>query len=155
MSVVKGQLRRKNLTPNTSSAHTVSRSRQIEHNINTSANHNQLSVHRFHQRNHSLFGNMWSSIRRPGQFSRKGNVAPKTSATSVAATSAMQAVLSGADGYKSSYSSITNGFGRISRCVTDDANVSAPDNIPLHPLLLDGSSGRQTSRVFNSNDHKR
>ncbi|XP_055631874.1 muscle calcium channel subunit alpha-1 isoform X2 [Toxorhynchites rutilus septentrionalis] len=102
-----------------------------------------------HRRNHTLFGNMWSSIRRPGQFPKKGNnVAPKTSATTVAATAAMHAVLSGAEGCKTQYSHINNGFNRISKKVTSDAKS---DNIPLHPLILDGSNVNQTSRVYNAN----
>lgn len=100
-----------------------------------------------HRRNHTLFGNMWSSIRRPGQFPKKGNnVAPKTSATSAAATAAMHAVLSGAEAYKAPYCQINNGFNRMAK------NEPAHDNIPLHPLLLDGSNTAQTGRVYNAND---
>ncbi|XP_062707905.1 muscle calcium channel subunit alpha-1 isoform X1 [Aedes albopictus] len=100
-----------------------------------------------HRRNHTLFGNMWSSIRRPGQFPKKGsNVAPKTSATSAAATAAMHAVLSGAEAYKAPYCQINNGFNRMAK------NEPAHDNIPLHPLLLDGSNTAQTGRVYNANE---
>ncbi|EAT36648.1 AAEL011280-PA, partial [Aedes aegypti] len=100
-----------------------------------------------HRRNHTLFGNMWSSIRRPGQFPKKGNnVAPKTSATSAAATAAMHAVLSGAEAYKAPYCQINNGFNRMAK------NEPAHDNIPLYPLLLDGSNTAQTGRVYNANE---
>lgn len=101
-----------------------------------------------HRRNHTLFGNMWSSIRRPSQFSKKGNnVAPKTSATTAAAAAAMHAVLSGAEAYKVPYCQINNGFNRIAK------NEPVHDNIPLHPLLLDGSNNAQTGRVFNANEY--
>ncbi|XP_053684165.1 muscle calcium channel subunit alpha-1 isoform X3 [Sabethes cyaneus] len=107
-----------------------------------------------HRRNHTLFGNMWSSIRRPGQFPKKNNnIAPRASATSAAATAAMQAVFSGAEGYRSSYCNINNGINRMARCISGDANMLVHDNIPLHPLLLDGSSGNQTGRVYNANEN--
>ncbi|XP_055598215.1 muscle calcium channel subunit alpha-1 isoform X2 [Uranotaenia lowii] len=104
-----------------------------------------------HRRNHTLFGSMWSSIRRPGQFPKKtNNVAPKASATSAAATAAMHAVFSGAEGYTSStYRQMSNGFGRLTNNASSDIKI---DNIPLHPLLLDGSSMEQTGRVYNSNN---
>ncbi|XP_058464839.1 muscle calcium channel subunit alpha-1 isoform X1 [Malaya genurostris] len=86
-----------------------------------------------HRRNHTLFGNMWTTIRKPAQFPKKGNnVAPKSSVTSAAATSAMHAVIS-------------------AKTVSHDSNYS--DNIPLHPLLLDGSSINQTGRIYNSNEN--
>ncbi|XP_058840081.1 mucin-2-like, partial [Topomyia yanbarensis] len=91
---------------------------------------------------------MWSSIRRPGQFPKKGNnVAPQTSATSIAATAAMHAVLSGPDGCKSPYGLINNGFNRITKKMENDSKNTTRENIPLHPLLLDGSSGDQTGRL--------
>uniref|UniRef100_A0AAG5DDX1 Voltage-dependent L-type calcium channel subunit alpha n=3 Tax=Anopheles atroparvus TaxID=41427 RepID=A0AAG5DDX1_ANOAO len=51
-----------------------------------------------HRRNHTLFGNVWSSIRRPGPFGSKQKWSSnnnKMSATSMAASAAMHTVLTG------------------------------------------------------------
>uniref|UniRef100_A0A1Q3G4E2 Voltage-dependent L-type calcium channel subunit alpha n=2 Tax=Culex tarsalis TaxID=7177 RepID=A0A1Q3G4E2_CULTA len=120
--------------------------RAISGNLEDTGDDNPEPMHR---RNHTLFGSMWSSIRRPGQFSKKGgNVAPKTSATSAAASAAMHAVLSGADEFQPPY--IKNGFNQKSK---NGEKCDSPDSIPLHPLLLDGSSTNHSGRVFNANDN--
>lgn len=119
--------------------------RAISGNLEDNGDDNPEPMHR---RNHTLFGSMWSSIRRPGQFSKKGgNVAPKTSATSAAASAAMHAVLSGADEFQPQY--IKNGFNHKTKT---GENCDSPDSIPLHPLLLDGRSTNQSGRVYNAND---
>lgn len=92
---------------------------------------------------------MWSSIRRPGNFPKiGGNIAPKTSATSAAATAAMHAVLSGADDFQTPY--IKNGLNH--KVKLGKKGVSS-DNIPLYPLLLDGNNIQQSERVNNLNEN--
>lgn len=91
---------------------------------------------------------MWSSIRRPGKFSKKGgNLAPKTTATSAAASAAMHAVLSGADEFQPPY--IKN---VLNQNTENEEKSDSRDSIPLHPLLLDGSSTHHSVRVFNANE---
>lgn len=113
------------------------------------------------QRNHTLFGNVWSSIRRPGPFGNKqkwsGN--HKMSATSAAASAAMHTVLSGANENQKPEppkakvnATLSGGYSHIAEsilhAVHDDplrhslgnsmnaTNSAASGDIPLRPLVL-------------------
>ncbi|XP_049533955.1 muscle calcium channel subunit alpha-1-like isoform X5 [Anopheles darlingi] len=116
-----------------------------------------------HRRNHTLFGNVWSSIRRPGPFGTKqkwsGN--HKMSATSAAASAAMHTVLSGTnenqkhEPSKPKVNAVHSGgvgYSHIAEsilhAVHDDplansygngmnaTNGAASSDIPLRPLVL-------------------
>ncbi|XP_061511535.1 muscle calcium channel subunit alpha-1 isoform X4 [Anopheles gambiae] len=120
-----------------------------------------------HRRNHTLFGNVWSSIRRPGPFGSKqkwNSNNNKMSATSMAASAAMHTVLSGPnDGSsqtemkpKQNCVNSSNTYNHVAEsilhAVHDEpigrnygnglniGNAGHTGEIPLRPLVLDDSS---------------
>ncbi|XP_040171810.1 muscle calcium channel subunit alpha-1-like isoform X2 [Anopheles arabiensis] len=120
-----------------------------------------------HRRNHTLFGNVWSSIRRPGPFGSKqkwNSNNNKMSATSMAASAAMHTVLSGPnDGSsqtemkpKQNCVNSSNTYNHVAEsilhAVHDEpigrnygngfniGNTGHTGEIPLRPLVLDDSS---------------
>ncbi|XP_049285338.1 muscle calcium channel subunit alpha-1-like isoform X3 [Anopheles funestus] len=133
-----------------------------------------------HRRNHTLFGNVWSSIRRPGPFGSKQKWSSnnnKMSATSMAASAAMHTVLTGPnDG--SSQTDIkpklncvnsSNTYNHVAEsilhAVHDEplgrsfgngfgaGSAGNPGDIPLRPLVLDDSSNlkRMTANATSIN----
>uniref|UniRef100_A0A182YN24 Voltage-dependent L-type calcium channel subunit alpha n=1 Tax=Anopheles stephensi TaxID=30069 RepID=A0A182YN24_ANOST len=120
-----------------------------------------------HRRNHTLFGNVWSSIRRPGPFGSKQKWSSnnnKMSATSMAASAAMHTVLTGPNDGSSQTDmkpklncvNSSNTYNHVAEsilhAVHDDplgrsfgnglgaGNTGNPGDIPLRPLVLDNSS---------------
>lgn len=118
-----------------------------------------------HRRNHTLFGNVWSSIRRPGPFGSKEKWSAKNSkmsATSMAASAAMHTVLTGPNDGPSQTDTkpklncvnSTTTYNHIAESIlhavhdepmgrngfgTGNAG-NHPGDIPLRPLVLDDST---------------
>ncbi|XP_037051066.1 muscle calcium channel subunit alpha-1 isoform X2 [Bradysia coprophila] len=135
-----------------------------------------------HRRNHTLFGSVWSSMRRKGQapFSRRA-IAAKSSNYIDKTSFAMDGKGSIEDGKDEVYGSmqrgLSDGMNHIAKSImqsrigglsgggsseiindmvssTGELQPHRRENIPMRPLMINGAGGKDTDRIIRNNDQQ-